>query len=290
MKQFKKIVAGVDYSDSSRSALKQAGRIAQDEDSELVALHVVIPSEIEEYAKYYTISTEAMLAAFRSGIAGVVEKDLGSADAARCEAVLGLPYHELIDWCDKHGNDLLVLGSHGRSAHPHGIGFFAAKCVRHSKIPVLLTRSRHETPFKRVAACIDFSTMTDEVLTMAARIAADEGAELHVIHAVSPPWMRGTHVLYNLQTPEDDAYKAQFREVLSEQMEAACKALPVEAKAHTLEHSNASQAVLHCLNEIDADLAVVGRSGKSIKQFLIGTTAERLIHRSPCSVLVIPNA
>ena len=177
-----------------------------------------------------------------------------------------------------------------RSAHPHGVGFFAAKCVRHSKIPVLLTRRRHEKPFKRITACVDFSESTHEVLALAARIAADEGAELQVLHAVSPPWMRGTHVLHNLQTTEDEAYKAQFREVLGEQMEAACKNLPTEAVPHTIEHPNESQAIIGFLKENESDLAVVGRSGSAIKQFLIGTTAERIIHRSPCSVLVVPNS
>lgn len=290
MKDFNNILVGIDYSESSRSALRQAGRIAADEGSELVALHVVVPSEIEEYGKYYTVSSDDMLQSFRGEIAEIIERELGSGAAARSETVVGTPYHELMEWIEKHGNDLLVLGSRGGSAHPHGIGFFAAKCVRHAQIPVLLTRQRHETPFKRIVACVDFSETSDDLLQLAARIARDEGAELQVVHAVSPPWMRGTHVLYNLQTIEDDAYKAQFREILGEQMEAACNKLPIKAEPHVLEHPNKSRAILKFLNENDADLAVVGRSGRSIRQFLIGTTAERLIHRSPCSVLVVPNS
>ena len=158
---------------------------------------------------------------------------------------------------------------------------------------MLLIRAKQKEPFRNIVACVDFSHSTHEVLETAASIASDEDAELHVVHAVSPPWMHGTHVLYNLETVEDEAYKAQFRELLDEEMAAACKDLRVEAKRHIIEHPNVNQALVNFLQHNDSDLAVVGRSGKTakvIKQFLLGTTAERLIHRSPCSVLVVPGA
>jgi len=291
MKTFDKILVGIDFSDSSCNALKQAARIARGEGAELVALHVVVPSEIEESGRYFTISTDAMLQAFRSEIAVIAERELGPDAGVRGEAVIGIPYRELIAWAEENGSDLLVLGSQGCSARPHGVGFFAAKCVRHAKIPVLLTRRRHDQPFKRVVALVDFSHATHSVLEAAASVAADEGAELHVVHAVSPPWMRPTHVLYNLKTSEDAAYKAQYSELLRDEMEAACKDLKVEAQTHVIEHPNVNQALVDFLRDNDCDVAVLGRSGhtaKVIRQAVLGTTAERLIHRSPCSVLVVP--
>jgi nucleotide-binding universal stress UspA family protein len=293
MKAFNNILVGIDFSESSGNALKQAGWIAkgEGEGAELVALHVVIPSEVEEYGRYYTVSTDAMLQAFRAEIAGIAEKELGAENRVRCEAVVGIPYQGLNRWATEHGCDLLVLGSQGCSARPHGVGFFAAKCVRHAEIPVLLTRRRHDRPFERVVALVDFSHATRAVLETAAAAAADEGAELHVVHAVSPPWMRPTHVLYNLKTSEDAAYKAQYSELLRDEMEAACKGLPAGTQTHVIEHPNVSQALIDFLGDHDSDLAVLGRSGhtaKAIKQALLGTTAERLIHRSPCSVLVVP--
>ncbi|MGI9242961.1 MAG: universal stress protein, partial [Verrucomicrobiales bacterium] len=245
------------------------------------------------YGRYYTISTEAMLEAFSSEISSIAKEELGAETQVRSEAVIGVPYHELINWAEENGTDLIVLGSQGCSARPHGVGFFAAKCVRHAKVPVLLTRRRHDEPFKRVVALVDFSHATGAVLEAAASVAADEDAELHVVHAVSPPWMRPTHVLYNLKTTEDAAYKAQYSELLREEMEAACKDLGVEAQTHVIEHPNVNQALVEFLRDQSGDLAVLGRSGhtvKAIKQAILGTTAERLIHRSPCSVLVIPES
>jgi nucleotide-binding universal stress UspA family protein len=293
MKRFKKIVVGVDYSDASIQALKQAGRIASAEGSELVALHVVVPSEIEEYNRYFTIPSDAVLDACRRELADLILNKLGRDVAATssCEAIVGIPYHDLINWAAENGCDLLVLGSQGESSGPHDVGYFASRCVRHSPMPILLTRGHHSGPFKSVVACVDFSESSKQVLDTAAEIAADEGAGLQVAHAVRPPWMRPTHVLYNTQTVEDDAYKAQYRELLEAEMQAACKPLPAGTKPHIIEHENVSQALIHFLRESDAELAVLGRSGhtaKVIKQFFLGTTAERLIHHSPCSVLVLP--
>ena len=292
---FKKIVVGIDYSEASKKALLQAKRIARGEGSELVALHVVAPSELEEYQRYYTIPTDEMLKAFRTGLEDIVEAELGARDAAKCEVVIDVPYHGLTKFTEKNGSDLLVLGSRGKSADAHAVGYFAAKCVRHSKAPVLLTRIRHGDPFKRVIACVDFSAATQEVIETAARLATDEGGELHLVHAICPPWMRPTHVLYNLETVESKDDKAQFEELLGEQMQAAARwAKPfdsVNVSQHVLQHSNPIQALVNFLSDHDADLAVVGRSGHTataIKHFLLGTMAERLIHRSPCSVITVP--
>ena len=291
MKNFKNILVGIDFSPASASALKQASRIAAAEDANLTALHVIVPSEVEDFTRQYTIPADTIQDSFESEISDFVERETGNLDAAASEAIFGVPYHELTYWAEKHANDLLVLGSQGSTQEPHGVGYFAARCARHSKIPVLLTRSRHEQPFRSVVACIDFSESTSEVLALAAETAAAEKAELHVVHAVTPPWLRVTHVLYNSQTIEDDAYKAQFRELLKDEMEAACRELPVEAVQHTIECEHTAQALIGFLQEHDSDLAVLGRSGKTrklIKNFLLGTTAERLIHHSPCSVLIVP--
>lgn len=295
MKVFKKILIGIDFGESSRRALRQAVRIAAGDGTKPTALHVVTPSEIEDYQQYYTIPTDTMLKAFRTGIEDVVEEELGSRDAVECRVTIGVPYHELMREVRDSNCDLLVLGSRGDNADAHEVGYFAAKCVRHAEVPVLLNRRLHNEPFKRVVACIDYSAVTNEVIETAARIALDEQSELHIVHATCPPWMRPTHVLYNLETAENDDFRKEYRELLDEQMEAkvhmASQLLPAKVEGHNLEHSNPGQALINFLDGNEADLAIVGRiggTGTVIKEFLMGSVAERLIHRSPCSVITVP--
>lgn len=295
MKPFKKIVVGIDYSEASKSALRQGARIARGEGSELTAVHVVTPAEVEEYQRCYTIPTDEMLKAFRVGIEELVGAVLGTGAAARCEVVIDVPYHGLATFTDEHSSDLMVLGSRGNTADAHAVGYFASKCVRHAKVPVLLTRKRHTEAFQRIIACVDFSEATREVVETAARLAAEEGGELHLVHAVCPPWMRATHVLYNLETAENSDFKEQYSELLDEQMQTALRwtePLPsVAVHCHVLKHSSPVQAIVSFLGEQGADLAVVGRTGHTgtaIKHFMVGTIAERIVHDSPCSVLTVP--
>ncbi|MCB1099552.1 MAG: universal stress protein [Verrucomicrobiae bacterium] len=295
MKIFKNILVGIDFSAPSKQALKQAARIAQAEGTRPTVVHVVTPSEIEDYQRYYKASTDVMLKAFQTGVEDIVREELGSSDAAKYTIAIGVPYHELMRAAGDSHCDLLVLGSRGDNAGAHDVGFFAVKCVRHSPVPVLLNRCGHAKPFDRVVACVDYSAATENVVETAAKVALDEHAELHVIHAICPPWARPTHVRYNFQTIEDEDFKKEYRELLDEQMEAtvrkAREIFPAKIEQHTLEHASREEALIRYLRENDADLAVVGRTGNSataLKQFLVGTTAERLIHRSPCSVLTVP--
>jgi nucleotide-binding universal stress UspA family protein len=78
-------------------------------------------------------------------------------------------------------------------------------------------------------------------------------------------------------------------------MDGAVKAMGTAAgvtcESHILEHQSPEMAIIDFLKESGADVVVVGRSGhtvKKLKHYLIGSTAERLIHRSPCSVLTVP--
>lgn len=295
MKQFKKLLVGIDFSDSSGQALQQAAEIAESEGASVTALHALSETEVEDFQRGYRVPTEEMLEAYRKSIGLMAEKHIGSSATITPEAVIGAPYHELVKRAEDGQFDLLVLGSRGGKSDAGEIGFFAAKCVRHAKIPVLLARSGEAKDFKRVVACIDFSDSTEAVIDTALRIALDEGAALDIVHAVRPPWEKATHVLFDLTTVEDDDFKAQYREILAGKMTGAVNGKDKEAElqvdTHVIEHPNPEQAIINFLQDTHADLAVVGRSGhtgKVLKHYLLGTTAERIIHRSPCSVLTVP--
>jgi nucleotide-binding universal stress UspA family protein len=47
-------------------------------------------------------------------------------------------------------------------------------------------------------------------------------------------------------------------------------------------------AIVHCAEEIDADLVVVGASGKGLfKRLFSGSVSDHVVHHAPCPVLVI---
>lgn len=295
MQQFRKILVGIDFSESSADALRQAVEIANRGEGSVTALHILSQTEVENYQRGFRVPTESMLAACRTQIDQLAEEQVGSDMGVVSDAVIGAPHHELLGRIDQGGFDLLVLGSRGTESDAHEVGFFAAKCVRHAKVPVLLARTGHPAKYKRVVACVDFSESTPEIVETALGIAVDEEAELEVIHAVRPPWEKSAPVMYDFSHLEVNDFKKEYRSVLAGKMAAAVEGVTdnagITVHTHVIEHWSPERAITGHLRGTHADLAVVGRSGhtgKILKHYLIGTTAERLIHRSPCSVLTVP--
>ncbi len=75
-----------------------------------------------------------------------VAKRLGhSGVSVKTDTVEGDVTESIIDYADKHGVDLIVMATHGRT----GIGRFmmgsvAERVVRHSNVPVLLVRAKKD--------------------------------------------------------------------------------------------------------------------------------------------------
>ena len=62
----------------------------------------------------------------------------------------------------------------------------------------------------------------------------------------------------------------------------------LKVEAVIRQRENVWYAIVDYLKEAEADLAVLGTRGRTgIKILLLGTTAERIIHESPCSVLAV---
>ena len=295
MKSYKNILVGVDFSDSSRIALKQALPIAKHSGGTITAVYVAAPDEVGEYEQWYKIKPSVAQENLRTSLELVVSHYVGASDIVQCKVLIGEPADALAQFIDENNTDLIVIGNRGNDSMARHTGHFATKCVRHSPVPVLLVRKQAKSNFKRVTACVDFSRVSAEVIKNAADIARDNSAELHIVHAVTPPWMRPSHVMYTLEPIESKDFQHDYIELLKDKLEVtAADALgdtDISPKLHVLEHVSLDQAITNHLSDQQTDLVVVGRLGhlrKIISQCFIGTTAERLIRHSPCSVITVP--
>jgi nucleotide-binding universal stress UspA family protein len=138
----KEIICPVDFSETSRSALKYAAAVAQQLNAQLTVLHVYelpvlygdapflavqqLGSEIEEAAtRNVEREADQMLSAF-PGI--VIEKVL----------ICGVPAAEILKFAGERKADLLVMGTKGLSAVERlFIGSTTERVFHHAAIPVL---------------------------------------------------------------------------------------------------------------------------------------------------------
>lgn len=139
--------------------------------------------------------------------------------------------------------------------------------------------------FETILVAIDFSAHSQRALDRALGLAAQDGAQLHLVHAVELP---AVPLAYGYEVPS--SYLTSAREAAHELLEEAVKgaaAKGVDAQHH-LCGAPAEMGIVAVASEIDADLLVVGTHGHTgLKHLALGSVAERVLRRAPCSVLVV---
>jgi len=143
---FKKILCPVDFSEFTGEIIQYAHDIAKKYGAELHVLHVI--PNLTYYTPYESFLTPENLIAVEKGIQDEVERDFTKAlkhvDVKVAKVVrTGVAFVEIIDYAKSESIDLIVMGTHGRSAIEHIlIGNVAEKVVRKSPCPVMTIRPK----------------------------------------------------------------------------------------------------------------------------------------------------
>lgn len=181
------------------------------------------------------------------------------------------------------GVDLAVVG---RRSVPgldgRRLGCIALKTLRICPCTVWIADADAPPTPGRVLAATDLTPAGERVLELAAGLAGDFGAELHVVHALQLP--------LSAQLEDAEAQWAAEARVRAEKRIASCLAgSPAEGKAalHVAPNSP-TRAILECAAKLTPDLTVLGSASHGgIAGFLVGNTAERVLPRLDGSLLVV---
>ncbi|HUF61652.1 MAG TPA: universal stress protein [Verrucomicrobiales bacterium] len=296
------ILTGTDYSDISFQALRVAGHLAQSWPARLVALHVIDRSELEDLRAQVDISEETVLERAQPQLDKSVRQMAGPEVNVETELIIGHPFAEILQAAERTGAGLLVLGAHGSGSERDRTGTLATRCVRKAPLPVLLVRENQDFPFRRITACVDFSETSREALLAAVLFARKENAALDILHVRRPPVPgfgdsavpSGFSVFDIPLPPYQDAseYVAHQEQLFSEFLKPVEHALEgVAWNRHSLEDLNPAQAMAAFLRDSGSSVVVLGTRGRTgLRNLLLGSTAEKIIHRAPCSVLAIKPA
>lgn len=137
----------------------------------------------------------------------------------------------------------------------------------------------------RILAATDFSRPAQLAVARAARLAAAAGTRLDIVHVARPlgrpllAWLRSQP---EARTAAEDEVQARLDAAVELAAEHGAA-----ARAHLV--SGAPVVALDAIvRRLGADLVVVGaRGARGFRDQLIGTTAEQLIERLSCDVLVV---
>ncbi len=290
MNQLKTIIVGVDFSECSRSALEQAARMAEWNHANLRIIHALDHLSVRDAAEALRLTEDQIRGELRqhaiTRLSAWAEEAKAPARHSR-EVIFGSPLDVLLFEARAGSADLIVLGVTGDSLLPYGAGTLATKCLRKAPCKVLLVKTTHPRPFRKIVACVDFSETSREAVTQAARVAAQDRAEVHFLNIFQPPVDYGDS--FGDRIPAMADFERNYRRLLESNLRRFASAGPgvstfyavSEAKTH-------GHGIAEYCRRIDADLVILGTKGKTnLRYVLLGSTVERLLREIPCSVLAV---
>jgi len=213
--------------------------------------------------------------------------------------VTGGPAEEIARLASHDRDDLVVMGTHGRTGFEHALmGSVAERVVRTSKVPVLTVRRPHDDDTKpsklagsitRVLCPVDFSETSAFAMRYAADLANRLGAELHLLHVHST-------VAYAIAA-ESYTVKPDLLATLKQDVQRRVQELAESLKqiagnvTYSLVEGVPYRAIHDGAHKQNADLIVMGTHGRTGFQHLfLGSVAERVIRTSTLPVLTVPPA
>ncbi len=276
----------------------QALRLGAKFRSKVFAVHVVdtvVVIEVERRATAFQaairegLARDAMAAwkTFAAGVPGAAELTVAIEVNNR---VAGLLQHAAdVD------ADLIVLGAFGDHPPAVGLGTVASGCVRGAPCDVLLVRDTKPGPFASIVACVDFSDTSLDALKIAARLAAADGAKLHVLHVYQGPANLFPFVssVVEVMDKANAQIKAEATQRVAQMIDTALKNAGTECASlkpsvHVNDAAGHGRGIVDFVTQHGADLVVLGTRGQTnLRDVLLGSTAERVLRSAPCSILAV---
>lgn len=290
MDRLAKILVAVDFSPCSADAFREAARIAAWSRASLKALHAVDVSLFTPIPPDPLMPVGLLIEEART-LWDSFAPDCAARAATPLTIEVGRSRDVILDQVRLEVPDLLVIGAHSDLDARRAIGGTAAACVQHAETKVLVVRESQSGPFKSVVACVDFSDTSRTALEQAIRIAVQDSAQLHILHVYVDPWRGRT-----AKAPADvdaPSFRKAHQGAVDVHLRKFCEPLAHEigalrAEFHSTLATSHGEGIIDFVRSRKCDLAVLGTRAKwNIRDFLWGSTAERVVRECPSSILTL---
>jgi len=144
--------------------------------------------------------------------------------------------------------------------------------------------------FQTIIVATDFSESSLAALETAYDLALQGGRTVYLVHVMEPYLVTGDPTAMLHPSVEKTYQEARERldALIPEDWFDEEQAKTLVVKSSVLTASSPAQAISRFAQGKNADLIIVGTHGrKGLTRMLMGSTAESLLRRSPCPVLVV---
>ncbi|MCS6948613.1 MAG: universal stress protein [Steroidobacteraceae bacterium] len=195
--------------------------------------------------------------------------------------------------------DLIVAEVHAGGRHRARwlLAYTDWELLRLSPLPVLLVKSPRLYHRPRILAAVDPlhayakpARLDRAILSIANELAIALQGQLHVVHAYLPPVPfvppLGTGPIIDMGSARDET-----RRDAAERLEATVASFGIKRGRRHLESGHPTEVIPSVARDLSAGLVVMGAISRSgLKRFFIGNTAESVIDRLNCDILVVKPA
>ncbi|HEX7449190.1 MAG TPA: universal stress protein [Pirellulales bacterium] len=302
-----KALVGVDGSSGAFGAVRFAGRLLSGSHDQ-VALYYTPPemrhpSGSDAGAEVIDRARQALAEAVFAEARARLPREL----AERAHTIVGAkhPRQGILLAADQWRAEIVVLGARG-SGPIHGLALGSvANAVAHAaRIPTLIVRHADQPPHQpalRVLLAHDGSQASDQAASFLGRLhwpAESAGRILTVVESLHP----GTVPEWLEQRVRDAAAEAMAQAWLKEheadkqtklaELTQCCQQLPppFQREPPLVVEGHAAEEILRAIEEQQIDLVVLGTHGRGMLErlLLLGSTSDKVLSQSPCSVLLVP--
>ena len=287
------ILCPVDFSESSRGALRYAAALAEHFGSELTVITVNDPLLAEAAAMDSSPDRvhDETLAELTRFTEAAIARSLSAATSAYYVAT-GQPAPEILRACRERGSELIVMSSQGLSGfRKMFFGSTAERVLRETTAPVLVVPGSARGPasveeaaasVRRVLAPVLFGPGAGPQLAVLRALAESLSAPALVLHVVEP---------VRAVLPKGDHYLPSVEQERRARAEAEIAALVVE---HTpgaealIAYGEPSEEIVKVARARGVGLIVMGLQGSSLFGPRIGSVTYRVLSTAGCLVLALP--
>lgn len=266
----KKILVPCDFSKPAINAYRFAIDIAQRSNGTVHVLHVVELPVIHDVVLMPVLNFEQQLfddlkAKAQSQFEKVSKKyDTGEVKVI-FEVQFGAVSRMILDYADQKAIDIIIMGSHGASGMRElFIGSNAQRLVRHSNIPVLVTKDYFKGSIEHIVFPNTLDTENQEELLMKVKALQNFfKAQLHIVWINTP--LNFVSDTITIKRLKDFARRFMLKDYT----------------IHVFNHPDEEKGILEFTRLIKGDLIAIGtNSRKGFSQLINGSLSEDLVNHN----------
>lgn len=279
------ILAATDFSTRSNRAVRQAGLLAQNGNTQVYLVHVVDDDQPEELVRMEMREAERLL---REQMGSMPE--LRGVEA-RPMVITGDPFDGILRVAADVGADLILMGAHRRQLlHEIFVGTTIERVIRNGSFPVLMVNNEAQRKYENVVVPVDMSDASAHALRVALSMGLIGKGGATLLHAFLP-LAKGKMFIAGSDRASIDSYVAASRQQARDELATFLLANDLSAERWSLriEEGGPMEVISHAVSEMQPDLLVMGTHGRSgLLKGLIGSVTEESLRSLNVDILAVP--